>query len=69
MKGDTRSLDYSSHVVWGLGSRDPLRVVCDLILKYFHFIPKLKIFVVLCDETTKTLCGFMCMFYMSMFIC
>ena len=26
---------------------------CDLILKYFHFIPKLKIFVVLCDETTK----------------
>ena len=41
----------------------------DLILKYFHFIPKLKIFVVLCDETTKTLCGFMCMFYMSMFIC
>ena len=27
MKGDTRSLDYSSHVVWGLGSRDPLRMV------------------------------------------
>ena len=25
----------------------------DLILKYFHFIPKLKILALLCDETTK----------------
>ena len=33
MKGDTRSLDYSSHVVWGLGSRDPLRVVWGLGFK------------------------------------
>ena len=34
----------------------------DLILKYFHFIPKPKFLLFYVDETTKTQCGFMSMF-------